>query len=424
MLRLFKVLRLHRHFQDWDSSHAVRNPMVWRLLRQFFWMLLGAHLVACGAYAVAAAEGFPDDGWVAQFELLPPALAEHAGHERKEWYDRWVACLYWTIMTITTVGYGDIMMKRTSERVYAILCMFLGAVLFAYMMSNVAQLVRDMDATSTAMRQRMDSINNYMRCAMRRAADTARGPAHLSPSSLTLSTQVPRPAARAPAPHPQVLHLLLVAAVHLRRARDPRRPPLPPPPRGAPLPPQGSRHPVPHTPHTPYTGDPLPAQGHDLESSLLQERRDLIRRISSLVACLTPLQAAPGDFVIIAGELGLEMFFIDFGEVEIWSADMSARYRKAASGEFFGEVALLTRERRTANCKAVSYVELWSLSRDDLERLCGDSPEMEEKMQKCAQQRLAAQLHYELQQADDGDARRAGRAKDDDGMAGGSAARR
>ena len=163
MLRLFKVLRLHRHFQDWDSSHAVRNPMVWRLLRQFFWMLLGAHLVACGAYAVAAAEGFPDDGWVAQFELLPPALAEHAGHERKEWYDRWVACLYWTIMTITTVGYGDIMMKRTSERVYAILCMFLGAVLFAYMMSNVAQLVRDMDATSTAMRQRMDSINNYMR---------------------------------------------------------------------------------------------------------------------------------------------------------------------------------------------------------------------------------------------------------------------
>ena len=66
-------------------------------------------------------------------------------------------------MTITTVGYGDIMMKRTSERVYAILCMFLGAVLFAYMMSNVAQLVRDMDATSTAMRQRMDSINNYMR---------------------------------------------------------------------------------------------------------------------------------------------------------------------------------------------------------------------------------------------------------------------
>ena len=46
--------------------------------------------------------------------------------------------------------------------------------------------------------------------------------------------------------------------------------------------------------------------------------------ISSLVACLTPLQAAPGDFVIIAGELGLEMFFIDFGEVEIWSADMSA----------------------------------------------------------------------------------------------------
>ena len=54
-----RMLRLHRHFQDWDSSHAVRNPMVWRLLRQFFWMLLGAHLVACGAYAAPPPRAFP-----------------------------------------------------------------------------------------------------------------------------------------------------------------------------------------------------------------------------------------------------------------------------------------------------------------------------------------------------------------------------
>ena len=101
--------------------------------------------------------------------------------------------------------------------------------------------------------------------------------------------------------------------------------------------------------------------------------------------------------------------------------------------------------QRGSNCKAVSYVELWSLSRDDLERLCGDSPEMEEKMQKCAQQRLAAhhvtsqisltrprlphrcaqqrlaaQLHYELQHdeakqanAEDGEGGRERRNSDD-----------
>ena len=60
------------------------------------------------------------------------------------------------------------------------------------------------------------------------------------------------------------------------------------------------------------------------------------------------------------------------------------------------QVALLTRERRTATCKAVSYCELWSLSRDELERLVADAPEMEESMQRCALQRLATQLAYKL----------------------------
>ena len=60
--------------------------------------------------------------------------------------------------------------------------------------------------------------------------------------------------------------------------------------------------------------------------------------IAALVTVLTPLQAAPGDYVVIAGEVGLEMFFIDFGAIEIWSADMRRMYRTAHPGDFFGEV--------------------------------------------------------------------------------------
>ena len=46
--------------------------------------------------------------------------------------------------------------------------------------------------------------------------------------------------------------------------------------------------------------------------------------IAALVAVLEPIQAAPGDYVIIAGEVGMEMFFIDFGQVEICPPMISA----------------------------------------------------------------------------------------------------
>ena len=44
-------------------------------------------------------------------------------------------------MTITTVGFGDLAMETTWERLYAIFIMMSGACLFAYMMSNFAQVL-------------------------------------------------------------------------------------------------------------------------------------------------------------------------------------------------------------------------------------------------------------------------------------------
>ena len=112
----------------------------------------------------------------------------------------------------------------------------------------------------------------------------------------------------------------------------------------------------------------------------------------ALVNVLMPLQAAPGDYVMVAGEVGMEMFFIDTGQIEIWSGDMKELYRVAQPGEFFGEVSVLTRERRTATCRSVSYSELWSLARGELDKLGVDYPEMKARMEQCAIERLNSQV--------------------------------
>ena len=61
------------------------------------------------------------------------------------------------------------------------------------------------------------------------------------------------------------------------------------------------------------------------------------------------------------------MFIVDSGTVEIVSPTGAQVYRTLGAGDFFGEIALLTKARRTASCKAGTFCELWVLARKDLQ---------------------------------------------------------
>ena len=82
--------------------------------------------------------------------------------------DRWhswrayLACFYWAMTTITTVGYGDICPDSDSERVYAILAMVIGGAFYGYIIGNISSNVTATDANSRAYYEKMDLIHTYM----------------------------------------------------------------------------------------------------------------------------------------------------------------------------------------------------------------------------------------------------------------------
>ena len=55
----------------------------------------------------------------------------------QDWRERYVAALYWSVMTICTVGYGDIVPVTLAERCFLIFAMLLGASLYAYVVGSV-----------------------------------------------------------------------------------------------------------------------------------------------------------------------------------------------------------------------------------------------------------------------------------------------
>ena len=49
--------------------------------------------------------------------------------------------MYWTITTISTVGYGDIVAVNTEERIFISIFMFVGVFSFSYTSGSISNLI-------------------------------------------------------------------------------------------------------------------------------------------------------------------------------------------------------------------------------------------------------------------------------------------
>ena len=65
-------------------------------------------------------------------------------------------------MTMSTIGYGDVVAKTTAERVVATFGMFVGSSIFAYIVGAVTGTVATMGARKTEFYELMDAVNAYM----------------------------------------------------------------------------------------------------------------------------------------------------------------------------------------------------------------------------------------------------------------------
>lgn len=74
-----------------------------------------------------------------------------------------------------------------------------------------------------------------------------------------------------------------------------------------------------------------------------------------------------GETIIRRGEIGRELFFVTSGMVEILSDDNLRVLARFRDGQFFGEIAVLLDVPRIANVKAVSQVEVFVLTKENLE---------------------------------------------------------
>lgn len=106
--------------------------------------------------------------------------------------------------------------------------------------------------------------------------------------------------------------------------------------------------------------------------------------IADLVSMLRSRTVAPGTVLVRQGDPADAMYFIASGIVE---ASNETQTNRLSEGDFFGEVALLSRGPRTATVTALSSADLLVLDVDDFLQLLNRFPAVKQKVVNVADER-------------------------------------
>ena len=157
-LRLFRILKVLRILKLNASAQKVQALLgldyyTISLLKFAFFIFFAIHMMACGLHVVAMFEE-ADQNWVHDY------FGEYSqAHSSLTLY---ITCMYWSAMTTSTIGYGDVAMITNAEKVYSIACMVIGATLYAFMTGNICGTVLRMNQFETDFGELTSELDSFL----------------------------------------------------------------------------------------------------------------------------------------------------------------------------------------------------------------------------------------------------------------------
>jgi voltage-gated potassium channel len=253
-------------------------------------------------------------------------------------FDQYLRGVYWCVTTIATIGYGDYTPSHDSNTqiIYTIVVMIFGVGMYGYIIGNVATLIANIDVARANYQAKLEEINDFLR--------TKRVPGSLqsrvrnyyaylwetqkSVSSISITEELPHT-------------LSMEISLFLNRSI--------------------------------------------LEKvSLFKNANEIF--IREIVQLLRPMVFLPDDYIIRQGEFGDCMYFLSNGDVEVLVNGV--RVASLGQGSPFGETALIQGERRMASIRALSYCDVYKLSKVDFDALRSRYPDFDAEVRKVVDERL------------------------------------
>ena len=189
LIKLVRIARASRIFKRWETRFAI-NYTTLELCKCLTAMLMAAHWFSC--FWVLQAGLLSEsvlDSWLgaARYcQALPPATSTPGDATPgsslaacpKGWVCRsttpeiaclppgnlYAASLYWAVMTITSIGYGDISAtaQNAPEQIACTVLIIFGSGLWGYVIGTFCGTIANLSPATSEFRRNMDDLNAYM----------------------------------------------------------------------------------------------------------------------------------------------------------------------------------------------------------------------------------------------------------------------
>lgn len=299
LLRLFRLVRIIKLFHFVNSLKIV--PKFIKMQMFLFSAVIAVHGIACV--------------WI---WIQPPA----PGLDITTAY---INGIYWVVTTLTTIGYGDITPISNGAKLFTMLLMITGVVLYGVVIGNVTKMITD----AARYKEQANAKFNELQLFMKHYNIPARLQAaafdyynHLFTERLSNNDQM------IIGELPQALQTELQTYMNMKLIKS------------VPI----------------FKNCSLPC-------------------LKEVASSLEQMNYSPGQNVINIGEHGEEMFIIAHGVCEVILMDGNI-VATLHDGQFFGEIALIEETTRTANVRAQSYCDLYKLQKEDFLRIIESYPEL------------------------------------------------
>ena len=325
LLRLLRIVRLFVILRRWEAFNW-SNPGALRVAKFLASILLLMHWLACIWFFSAFASGFPADSW-----------ATRAGISDSGAMAQYIRSVYWTITTMTTVGYGDITPARNAEYVLSAIIMLMGASLYAFIIGSIASLLGSIQAAKNSHWERIDSVTEFLRQRQVPAEIDAKVRNYYE-YVWEHDRGINKNDMLNDLPGPLRLEILLHLASNI------------------------------------------------LETVPLFKNCSPILRDELLIS-LESKTFTPGSNIAGEGEMGRSVYFIVEGDVEIISAENQKSWGTLGEGDYFGFMSMVLGERRTATTKAIGFCDLLILDRENFDRIKVEFPEFGDVLKRASAER-------------------------------------
>ncbi|XP_041830049.1 potassium voltage-gated channel subfamily H member 6 [Melanotaenia boesemani] len=162
LLKTARLLRLVRVARKLDRYSEYGAAVLFLLMCTF---VLIAHWLACIWYAIGFVERpYTETGWLDNLaEQLGKTYNDSDSTSGPSVKDKYVTALYFTLSSLTSVGFGNVSPNTNSEKIFSICVMVIGSLMYASIFGNVSAIIQRLYSGTTRYHTQMLRVKEFIR---------------------------------------------------------------------------------------------------------------------------------------------------------------------------------------------------------------------------------------------------------------------